>query len=149
MEAIREALANYGNTWSNEVPHALAKLYGPVQAKTSKKYQGKIKAETAIKYGPDPRNRVDVYKPVEADNTSAGSGRPVVVFIHGGGLVAGDNNLYANIGNYFTSNGFVTCLVTYRLALQGGHHPMEPKMSPPPSDGFKQQSPSTEETQIR
>ncbi|POS79162.1 hypothetical protein DHEL01_v202437 [Diaporthe helianthi] len=93
MEAIREALANYGNTWSNEVPHALAKLYGPVQAKTSKKYQGKIKAETAIKYGPDPRNRVDVYKPVEADNTSAGSGRPVVVFIHGGGLVAGDNNL--------------------------------------------------------
>lgn len=26
-------------------------------------------------------------------------------------------------GNYFTSNGFITCLVTYRLALQGGHHP--------------------------
>lgn len=26
-------------------------------------------------------------------------------------------------GNYFTSNGFITVLVTYRLALQGGHHP--------------------------
>lgn len=26
-------------------------------------------------------------------------------------------------GNYFTNNGFITCLVTYRLALQGGHHP--------------------------
>lgn len=26
-------------------------------------------------------------------------------------------------GNYFASNGFTTCLVTYRLALQGGHHP--------------------------
>lgn len=26
-------------------------------------------------------------------------------------------------GNYFTANGFITCLSTYRLALQGGHHP--------------------------
>ncbi|KAI7788549.1 carboxylesterase type b [Diaporthe eres] len=122
MEAIREALAKYGNTWNNEVPPALAKLYGPIQAKFQSKYEGQIKAETAIKYGPDARNRLDVYTPVEADK-SGGSGRPVIVFIHGGGLVAGDNNVYANIGNYFTSNGFVTCLVTYRLALQGGHHP--------------------------
>lgn len=26
-------------------------------------------------------------------------------------------------GNYFTSKGCITCLVTYRLALQGGHFP--------------------------
>lgn len=26
-------------------------------------------------------------------------------------------------GNYFTNNGCITCLATYRLALQGGHHP--------------------------
>lgn len=26
-------------------------------------------------------------------------------------------------GNYFTKHGCVTCLATYRLALQGGHHP--------------------------
>lgn len=26
-------------------------------------------------------------------------------------------------GNYFTANGCITCLATYRLALQGGHHP--------------------------
>ncbi|KAJ0114567.1 carboxylesterase type b [Diaporthe amygdali] len=122
MESIREALAKFGNAWNNEVPPALAKLYGPIQAQHNKKYAGQIKAETAIKYGPDPRNRLDVYTPVEAD-TSGGSGKPVVVFIHGGGLVTGDNTMYANIGNYFTSNGYITCLVTYRLALQGGHHP--------------------------
>lgn len=97
METVREALAKYGNTWNNEVPPALAKLYGPIQAKFQSKYEGQIKAETAIKYGPDARNRLDVYTPVEADK-SGGSGRPVIVFIHGGGLVAGDNNMYANIG---------------------------------------------------
>ena len=97
MEAIREALAKYGNTWNTDVPPALAKLYGPIQAKLNSKYDGNIKAETAIKYGPDARNRLDVYSPVEADK-SGGSGRPVVVFIHGGGLVAGDNNMYSNIG---------------------------------------------------
>lgn len=26
-------------------------------------------------------------------------------------------------GNYFTTHGCITCLATYRLALQGGHHP--------------------------
>lgn len=97
MESIRQTLADYGNTWNNEVPPTLAKLYGPIQAKFQSKYSGQIKAETAIKYGPDARNRLDVYTPVEADK-SGGSGRPVVVFIHGGGLVAGDNNMYANIG---------------------------------------------------
>lgn len=97
MESIRESLAKYGNTWNTDVPPALAKLYGPIQAKLNGKYDGQIKAETAIKYGPDARNRLDVYSPVEADK-SGGSGRPVAVFIHGGGLVAGDNNMYANIG---------------------------------------------------
>lgn len=97
MDTIRETLANYGNTWNTEVPPALAKLYGPIQAKFNSKYDGQIKSETAIKYGPDARNRLDVYTPAQADK-SGGSGRPVVVFIHGGGLVAGDNTMYANIG---------------------------------------------------
>lgn len=98
MDSIRDTLAKYGNTWNNEVPPALAKLYGPIQAKFQSKYNGQIKAETAIKYGPDARNRLDVYTPVEADKSGGPGSRPVVVFIHGGGLVAGDNNMYANIG---------------------------------------------------
>lgn len=110
MEAIREALAKYGNTWNTDVPPALAKLYGPIQAKLNSKYDGNIKAETAIKYGPDARNRLDVYSPVEADK-SGGSGRPVVVFIHGGGLVAGDNHMYANIGALSSSLSIATPLI--------------------------------------
>ncbi|KUI64430.1 Pyrethroid hydrolase Ces2a [Cytospora mali] len=126
MDAIREALAMFGNAWNNEVPPTLMKLYEPMQAKQNEKYAGQVKAEKAIKYGPDARNRLDVYTPVNP-GASEGSGKPVVVFIHGGGLVGGDNNatpnIHANIGNYFTSKGCITCLVTYRLAFQGGHFP--------------------------
>ncbi|ROW04507.1 hypothetical protein VMCG_05044 [Cytospora schulzeri] len=126
MDAIRETLAEYGNAWNREIPPTLTKLYEPIQAKLNEKYAGQVKAEKAIKYGPDARNRIDVYTPVDTD-ASGGAGRPVVVFIHGGGLVVGDNdvspNIHSNIGNYFTSKGCITCLMTYRLALQGGHFP--------------------------
>lgn len=145
MDSIREALAKFGNAWTMDVPMTLLKLYEPLQAEQNQKHAGEIKVEKALKYGPHARNRIDVYSPA-----SGASGLPVVVFIHGGGLTAGDNdatpNIYANIGeyretqkeetneyswltytipagNYFTKHGCVTCLATYRLALQGGHHP--------------------------
>lgn len=122
MDAVHQALAKFGNSWSPDVPPVLMAAFEPLQAAQNKKYGSEIKADKALKYGPDARNRIDVYSPA-----SGASGRPVVLYIHGGGLVAGDNdatpNVYANIGNYFTANGCITCLATYRLALQGGHHP--------------------------
>lgn len=122
MEALRETLAGFGNAWNDGVPSALVPLYEPLQAEQNKKYGDAIKVEKANKYGPHERNRIDVYSPA-----AGAAGLPVVVFIHGGGLVRGDNdatpNIYANIGNYFAHRGCVACLATYRLALQGGHHP--------------------------
>lgn len=97
MDAIREALAEFGNAWNTDIPQAMAKMFGPLLAEQNKKYGDEIKAEKALKYGPDPRNRIDVYSPA-----AGASGRPVVVYIHGGGLITGDNNvtphMYANIG---------------------------------------------------
>lgn len=149
MDHVRQVLAGFGNAWDSDVPPALNKLYEPMQAKQNEKYAGHVKADKAIKYGPDARNRIDVYTPVNT-GASEGAGKPVVVFIHGGGLVGGDNDaspsIHANIGikpavpishphitpclpltdlagNYFTSKGCITCLMTYRLALQGGHSP--------------------------
>lgn len=101
MEAVNEALAMFGNSWSNDVPPTLMKLYEPIQATQNERYAGRIKAKKAIKYGPDARNRLDVYTPAGPE-ASEGSAKPVVVFIHGGGLVGGDNdatpNIHANIG---------------------------------------------------
>src|SRR5437763_16830617 len=61
-----------------------AALYAPLQQKEP--YQG-IKAERDIKYGPADRNLLDVFTP-EANSSS----RPVLIFIHGGGFVAGNKS---------------------------------------------------------
>jgi acetyl esterase/lipase len=68
-----------------------------------------------ISYGPDSRNRLDVFATGEV------SGRPVVVFVHGGGFVQGDKGdasapFYNNVGAWAARAGFVGVTMTYRLA---------------------------------
>lgn len=98
MDAVHNALAKFGNSWGPDVPPTLMAAFEPLQAAQNKKYGSEIKVEKALKYGPHERNRIDVYSPASGD----ASGRPVVLYIHGGGLVGGDNdatpNIYANIG---------------------------------------------------
>lgn len=64
-------------------------------------------------YGPHARHRLDVYKNGE-------SSRAVVVFVHGGGFVAGDKNsdgtYYANVGRWLARQGLAAVLPNYRLA---------------------------------
>lgn len=100
MDAVHEALAKFGNAWGPEVVPALMAAFEPLQAAQNKKYGSDIKVEKALKYGPHDRNRIDVYAP--ATPASSAAGLPVVLYIHGGGLVGGDNdvspNIYANIG---------------------------------------------------
>lgn len=97
MDAIHDALAKVGNSWGPDVPPTMMAVFEPLQAAQNKKYGSDIKVDKALKYGPDARNRIDVYSPAAGT-----SGRPVVLYIHGGGLVAGDNdatsNIHANIG---------------------------------------------------
>jgi acetyl esterase/lipase len=70
-----------------------------------------------IAYGPHVRHRLDVYRP-------AGACRAIVVFIHGGGFVAGDKNgdgvFYRNIGRWLARQGFAAVLPNYRLAPADG-----------------------------
>jgi triacylglycerol lipase len=68
-----------------------------------------------LMYGPEERNRLDVY-PADAKDA------PILVFFHGGGFVGGDKrsdpHFYGNIGRYFAEHGFLTILANYRLAPQ-------------------------------
>src|SRR3954452_9118541 len=93
-------------------PPKTAALYAPLQQKEP--YQG-VKVERDVKYGPADRNLLDVFTP-EAGSSS----RPVLIFIHGGGFVAGNKRnpgspFYDNIMLWAANNGFVA---TYRLAPQ-------------------------------
>lgn len=68
-----------------------------------------------ISYGPDERNRLDIF-------TQDGvSDAPVLVFVHGGGFVMGDKHtdgspFYSNMGDFAARNGMVGVTITYRLA---------------------------------
>lgn len=69
-----------------------------------------------LPYGEDARHCLDVFTP--EDSSAA---RPVLLFVHGGGFVAGDKHsegspFYSNIGAWAVNNGFAGVNMTYRLA---------------------------------
>ncbi|MHA6695185.1 alpha/beta hydrolase [Homoserinimonas sp. A520] len=71
--------------------------------------------ERDIQYGPEERHRLDVF------HRAATASLPVLVFVHGGGFVAGDKRsaalpFYGNIGQFAAREGFVGVTITYRLA---------------------------------
>lgn len=62
-----------------------------------------------IAYGPEARQRLDVYKP---DN--ANGDKPVVVFLYGGSWKRGKRENYRFAGQAFASRGYVTVVPDYR-----------------------------------
>jgi triacylglycerol lipase len=75
-----------------------------------------VRTTRDLAYGPDPRHLLDVHV---ADD--AGTGLPVLVFVHGGGFVGGAKSepgspYYDNIGRWAARAGFVGVTIEYRLA---------------------------------
>ena len=66
-----------------------------------------------IGYGDDPRQRLDVYTPVNASRPA-----PVVVFFYGGSWNNGKRADYAFVGSALASRGIVTVIADYRLYPQ-------------------------------
>ena len=66
-----------------------------------------------IAYGPDPRQRLDVYTP-----KGGAAGAPVLVFFYGGGWDSGRRQDYAFAGQALAAQGFVTVAPDYRLVPQ-------------------------------
>jgi acetyl esterase/lipase len=94
-------------------PPKTAALYIPLQQKEP--YQG-VKVERDVKYGAADRNLLDVFTP-----DTASPPRPVLIYIHGGGFVAGNKRapgspFYDNVMLWAAKSGFVGVNATYRLA---------------------------------
>jgi triacylglycerol lipase len=90
-------------------------LYAPLFK--SEPYEG-VSVARDLAYGPDERNVLDVFTP-----SGGGTGRPVVVFIHGGGFSRGakhtpDSPFYDNVGVWTAHNALVGVTMNYRLAPQ-------------------------------
>jgi acetyl esterase/lipase len=61
-------------------------------------------------YGPDPRQKLDVYRPARTVGEL-----PVLVFSYGGAWNSGERGLYDFAGRAFASAGFLTIVYDYRL----------------------------------
>lgn len=113
-EPLQQRLREINPTWGKDITGNVAitaGLYTPILKAVPR---DGIETTPDVAYGPDPRHRLDVFKPAKA------SGAPVVVFLHGGAYVRGDRNIneeiYANVPLYFARNGMVGVNATYQLA---------------------------------
>ena len=73
---------------------------------------GRYDRSTNHSYGPESRQKLDVYSPKDAKD------RPVVVFFYGGSWTAGSRGLYRFVGAALAERGIVTVLPDYRLYPQ-------------------------------
>ena len=70
------------------------------------------RTETAVAYGPLPRQRLDIYSPSAA---AAPGGHPVVVFFYGGSWNRGERADYRFVGEALAARGVLTLVADYRL----------------------------------
>lgn len=75
--------------------------------------RGGYQVEKDLPYGPDERQRLDVYRP-----TGPGTRRPVVVFFYGGNWESGDKAMYLFAGEALASKGFIAVVADYRVYPQ-------------------------------
>jgi acetyl esterase/lipase len=73
-----------------------------------------------IPYGPDAKQRLDVYLPAKAVKNA-----PVLLFLHGGGFMEGDRAHYGFIATPYAKHGIITVVSGYRLATPGVHYPAQ------------------------
>ncbi|TLX21960.1 alpha/beta hydrolase [Thermomonas fusca] len=72
-----------------------------------------VRVEREIAYGPDPRQRYDVYLPARTRPDA-----PILFMVHGGGWRRGDKRMPSVVGNkaaYWLQRGFVFVSANYRM----------------------------------
>ena len=89
-------------------------LYKPLHTGAS---TAGVKIVRDERYAEADRHRLDLFVPAGARDL------PILVFVHGGGFVAGDKTMpgspfYDNVGLWAARNGFIGVTMTYRLAPQ-------------------------------
>jgi acetyl esterase/lipase len=69
-----------------------------------------VRVERNIAFGPDPRHRLDVYRPSQLSEAG-----PIIIFYYGGGWTTGDRRMYGFVGSALAARGFTTVIPDYRL----------------------------------
>jgi acetyl esterase/lipase len=90
---------------------ALLNACSPVSLLNSLASRGAFEKTADIAYGPDARNKLDVYRPV-----TPAAGSPVVIFFYGGSWQSGSRSDYLFVGEALASRGITVVIPDYRLA---------------------------------
>lgn len=77
------------------------------------KDRGVIRVIENAEFGPDPRQRLDIYRPV-----TPARDLPIIVFFYGGSWSSGSKGGYAWVARALASRGFVVAVPDYRLVPQ-------------------------------
>ncbi len=110
---VRAKIAAMGAVLTPDLINTTTAMFTPLAKPAS---LAAIKLSENLPYGPDERNKLDLFAP-------EGKRRlPVLVLIPGGAFIGGDKHrneaLYANVGAYFARHGLLTVIANYRLAPQ-------------------------------
>ncbi|MCP3730267.1 alpha/beta hydrolase [Sphingomonas sp. MG17] len=109
---IARRIAELGHALGPDVLTATRGLFDAVQAAIA---HDLTPHGRDLAYGPDPRHRLDIYRPAGAKPA------PILVFVHGGGFMKGDKGdagswANANVGRMAARAGLVGVVINYRLA---------------------------------
>jgi acetyl esterase/lipase len=116
LAALHATIATLGRSLGTETRDATRELYSPMHPDEPSQ---RIVRDLA--YGPHPRNVLDLHLPTEP----SAEARAVLVFVHGGGFVAGDKGgpgqaLHDNVGRFAVEHGLIGATINYRFAPDFG-----------------------------
>ena len=85
-------------------------------------YENVVYQENAILYNGQIRDlSMDVYVPLDLYSTGQSSQkRPLLMFVHGGGFIGGNKEVFSSLSLVFAETGYVTASINYRLGVADG-----------------------------
>src|SRR5690349_17206455 len=112
---LRALMAEIGPRWGESVTANVRLMVEEFSRVLRTCPRDGVEVRRDIAYGPHERQAFDLYLP-----EGGGTGRPGLVFVHGGAFVEGHRNrseeIYANVLRYFARHGVVGINMGYRLA---------------------------------
>ena len=112
VASLHATIATLGRSLGTETRDATRALYAPLHP-----IDPPQRIVRDLAYGPHPRNVLDLHLP----SAAVKSPLPVLVFVHGGGYVAGNKGgpgqaLHDNIGRFAVGHGLIGVTINYRFA---------------------------------
>lgn len=110
---ILKKIRELGYNLDDHVIEATRSLYEPLYKQMAEADAKNVIPHLGYQYGGLPLQTLDVYQPSQV---LVNVRNPILIYIHGGGFNSGDKANYANLGNYFAKQGYLTIVANYRLA---------------------------------